>query len=150
MRHLREQLTPKQRRNPVYAADSSHWEAWFAWEHEEQRRHGVRDVVARPQPPLVVHEEDQEVEAAYQNALAAVLRASEEETFLKEEEEAYQKHLAEATALSAADDAVMPPLAQPFPAETRRLVLKPEMYVWDGVVRELVSPPPFSLVATPE
>ncbi|KAE8815578.1 hypothetical protein D1007_07049 [Hordeum vulgare] len=84
-----EQMTREQWCNPAYAADSPDWEACFTWEHEEQRRCGVRTVVAGPPLILVVREEDQEAEAAYTNTLAAVLRASEEEACLKEEEEAY-------------------------------------------------------------
>ncbi|KAE8801732.1 hypothetical protein D1007_22520 [Hordeum vulgare] len=105
---------PEQRHNPVYAADSPDWEAWFTWEHEEQRRCGIRDVVVGQPSPLIVSEEEQEAKAAHQNALAAVLRASEEEARLKEEEEeAYQKQLAEAIALSAVCDCVVPSLAPP-------------------------------------
>ncbi|KAE8797999.1 hypothetical protein D1007_26813 [Hordeum vulgare] len=63
VRHRMEKLTPEQHRNPAYAADSPVWEAWFAWEHEEQRLHGVRDVVDGPSPPHIVREEDHEVEA---------------------------------------------------------------------------------------
>ncbi|KAE8771368.1 hypothetical protein D1007_56775 [Hordeum vulgare] len=96
---------PQQRRNPVYAVDSPDLEAWFAWEHEEQRRRGVCDVAAGPPLSLVVHEEDHEAEATYENTLAVVLHASEEEACLKEEEEeAYQKQLTEAIALSIVGD----------------------------------------------
>ncbi|KAE8771496.1 hypothetical protein D1007_31400 [Hordeum vulgare] len=41
-RHRR-QLTPEQWLNPVYTADSPHWEVWFAMKHEEQRRPKRRD-----------------------------------------------------------------------------------------------------------
>ncbi|KAE8774998.1 hypothetical protein D1007_52536 [Hordeum vulgare] len=108
-----------------------------AKEHEEQRRHGIRDVVAGPPPPLIVREEDQEAEAAYQNALATVLRVSEEEAHLKKEEEAYEKQLAEGIALSAANDIVLPPLAPPSLAAGLAIPrLRLEVYAWDGVVRE--------------
>ncbi|KAE8794462.1 betaine aldehyde dehydrogenase [Hordeum vulgare] len=73
-------LTSEQQQNPAYAADSPKWELWFAVKHEEQRRRGVHDVqLGGPlPPPLVVSDEDQEVEAAYQAALEAMLRESEE------------------------------------------------------------------------
>ena len=45
-------LMPKQRRLPEYAADSPNWEAWFALEHEEQRRSGVQAVPPPFLPPL--------------------------------------------------------------------------------------------------
>ncbi|KAE8779755.1 Pre-mRNA-processing factor 39 [Hordeum vulgare] len=127
-------------------------EAWFAWEHDEQHRRDVRDVVAGPSLPLVMREEDQEAEAAYHNTLADVLRASEEEAGLKEKEEvAYQAQLAEVMALSIAGDAVVPPPppSSPVKAEPGPLVLRPEKYAWDGVVREWFSAPPIWLGATP-
>ena len=52
-------LTPKQRRDATYATDSPNWARWFAFEHEEARRRGVREVDRSvPSPPLVVREED--------------------------------------------------------------------------------------------
>ncbi|KAE8818091.1 hypothetical protein D1007_04195 [Hordeum vulgare] len=51
--------------------------------------------------------EDQATEAAYQNALAFVLRASEGEARVKEEEASYEKQLVEAMALFAIDDCVI-------------------------------------------
>ncbi|KAE8793978.1 Pre-mRNA-processing factor 39 [Hordeum vulgare] len=96
-----------------------------------------------------MHKEDQEAEAAY-HTLAAVLRASEEETHLKkdEEEEAYHKKLVEAIALYVFDDCGVPPLTPPPPAEPRSLALKPKLYARDGVVREWISKPPVWLGAT--
>ncbi|KAE8800745.1 hypothetical protein D1007_23748 [Hordeum vulgare] len=41
-RHRR-QLTLEQWLNPVYTANSSHWDVWFAVKHEEQRRPKRRD-----------------------------------------------------------------------------------------------------------
>ncbi|KAE8820836.1 Pre-mRNA-processing factor 39 [Hordeum vulgare] len=97
-------------------------------------------------------EEDQEAETAYQNALADVLRAIEEEVCLKEEEHesAYQAQVAEAMPLFAVGYAVVPPLALPSPAKADRgpLVLRPEQYASDGVVREWVIAPPVWLGAT--
>ncbi|KAE8799963.1 hypothetical protein D1007_24587 [Hordeum vulgare] len=58
-----EQLMLEQRHNPTYAADSLDWEAWFAWEHKEHHRRGVRDVVVGSSSPLIVCEEEQEAEA---------------------------------------------------------------------------------------
>ncbi|KAE8778123.1 hypothetical protein D1007_48988 [Hordeum vulgare] len=79
--HRRWQLTPEQWLNPVYAANSPHWVVYFAVEHEERRRRGVRDMQPGGPlpPPPVVSDEDQEVEVAYQATLAAALRESEEE-----------------------------------------------------------------------
>ncbi|KAE8783001.1 adp-ribosylation factor-related protein 1 [Hordeum vulgare] len=37
-------LTAEQRRDLTYAADFPNWEVWFAVEHEEHRRRGVREV----------------------------------------------------------------------------------------------------------
>ena len=55
----RAMLTPKQRRDATYATDSPNWARWFAFEHEEARRRGVREVDRRSPPPaLVVREED--------------------------------------------------------------------------------------------
>ncbi|KAE8768693.1 hypothetical protein D1007_59811 [Hordeum vulgare] len=85
----RRQLALEQRLSPVYAADSSHWEVWFAIEHEKQRRCGMRDMQSGGSlpPPPVVSNEDQEAEAAYQAALADALRKSEEEERRKAEDE---------------------------------------------------------------
>ncbi|KAE8807101.1 Pre-mRNA-processing factor 39 [Hordeum vulgare] len=144
-RHL---LTAEQRRDPTYVADSPNWEVWFVVEHEEQRRRGVRQVQpgGPPPPPPVVSDEDQEAEAAYQVALAGVLRDSEEEARrMAEEEAAFQKQIAEAMALSAAGDCVVPPPPEPEPEPT----LSREVYQWTGVVQEFVSVPPIWLGATP-
>ena len=52
-------LKPEQRREVAYAADSPNWKRWFAFEHEEARRRGVREVDRTvPPPPLIVREED--------------------------------------------------------------------------------------------
>ncbi|KAE8771729.1 hypothetical protein D1007_56382 [Hordeum vulgare] len=67
VRHRQQQLMPKQRLNLTYAAHSPDWEVWFAFEHEDQRRCGIRDMRAGTPPPLVIRDEDQEV-------LAGVLR----------------------------------------------------------------------------
>ncbi|XP_044978574.1 uncharacterized protein LOC123445627 [Hordeum vulgare subsp. vulgare] len=139
-------LTAEQRRDPTYVADSPNWEVWFAVEHEEQRRRGVRQVQpgGLPPPPPVVSDEDQEAEAAYQAALAGVLRNSEEEARrMAEEEEAYQRQLAEAMTLSAASDCIVPPLPEPEPALPR------QVYQWTDVVQEFVNAPPIWLGATP-
>ncbi|KAE8811217.1 hypothetical protein D1007_11965 [Hordeum vulgare] len=60
-------LTMEQRRDPVYAADSPNWELWFAVEHEEESRRGVREMQpgGPPPPPPVVNDEDQETQSAY-------------------------------------------------------------------------------------
>ncbi|KAE8778947.1 hypothetical protein D1007_48065 [Hordeum vulgare] len=76
----RQQLTPENRINLVYVADSSYWEVWFAFEHKEQRRRGVRDLQARTPPPLIVRDVDQE-------ALVSALHESEEEERRKQEQE---------------------------------------------------------------
>ncbi|KAE8766458.1 hypothetical protein D1007_62322 [Hordeum vulgare] len=141
-------LTVEQQRDPTYVADSPKWEAWFAVEHEEQRRRGVRQVQPRgpPPPPPVVSDEDQEAEAACQAALAGGLRDNEEEARrMAEEEAAYQKQLVEAMALSAAGDCVVPPPSEPEPEPA----LPREVYQWTGVVQEFVSMPPIWLGATP-
>ncbi|KAE8792947.1 Pre-mRNA-processing factor 39 [Hordeum vulgare] len=151
VRRRRDHPMPDHRHNPVYAINSLDWEAWFAWECEEQRRRGVRDVVAGAPSPLVVREEDQEAEAAYKNALAAVLLASEEEARVKEKEkEACHKQLTGAIALFAAGDCIVPPQAPPAPVELGSLVLRPELYTWNGVACEWVSAPPVWLSATPK
>ena len=57
-------------------------------------------------------------EAAFHATMAAVLRESEEEERRREEEEAaYEARMAEAMALSAAGDCVVPPLAPSSPAK---------------------------------
>ncbi|KAE8809124.1 Pre-mRNA-processing factor 39 [Hordeum vulgare] len=108
-------------------------------------RRGVHDVRAGTPPPLVVRD-DQEAEAA-------ILHESKEEEWRKEEEgaTAYQARLAEAMALSAIRDCVVPPMAPPSPAKTEPgpTALRTESYTWDGVVREWVNAPPFWLGATP-
>lgn len=66
VRRRRALLTPEQRREAAYAFDLSYWAQWFAFEHEEARRRGVREVDRSVLPPLLVaREEDQEAEAAY-------------------------------------------------------------------------------------
>ena len=77
---------PEHRRDPAYATDSPNWARWFAFEHKEARRWGVREVGrSSPPPALVVREEDQAAEDAYQAALAAVYRESEEDERRKAE-----------------------------------------------------------------
>ncbi|KAE8769895.1 hypothetical protein D1007_58443 [Hordeum vulgare] len=142
-------LTAEQRRDPTYVTDSPNWEVWFAMEHEQQRRRGVRQVQPGGPPPPVVNDEDQEAEAAYQAALAGVLRDSEEEARrAAEEEEAYRRQLAEAMALSAAGYCVVPPPPEPEPYPEP--ALPGQVYQWTGVVQEFLSPPPIWLGATPE
>ena len=108
-----------------------------------------------PPPPLVVREEDQAAEDAYQATLAAVYRESEEDERRRaEEEEArYEAAMAQAIALSAVRDCVLPPVAPPSPP---RRCVKPEpepspieRYSWTGVVREWVRAPPVWLGAMP-
>ena len=84
VRRWRALLTPEQCREAAYATDSPNWARWFAFEHKEARRRGVREVDRRP-TPLVVREEDQAAEDAYQAALAAVYRESEEDERRKAE-----------------------------------------------------------------
>ncbi|KAE8820128.1 hypothetical protein D1007_01828 [Hordeum vulgare] len=140
-------LTPEQRQNPAYAADSPNWKLWFAVEHEEQRRRSVRDVQPRGPPlaPPVVRDEDQDVEASYQVVLAVVLHDSEEEELRRADEEAaYHHQLAEAIALSATGNCVVPPPPKPEPTEPR------EVYQWNGVVSEFVNASPIWLGVTPQ
>ena len=69
----RAMLTPEQRREAAYASDSPNWARWFTFEHEEARRRGVREVDRTvPPPPLIVREEDQAAEAAYQAACKCI------------------------------------------------------------------------------
>ncbi|KAE8802242.1 hypothetical protein D1007_22120 [Hordeum vulgare] len=94
MTKRRRQLTVEQRRDPTYATDSPNREVWFAVEHVEQHRRGVRQVQpgGPPPPPPVVSDEDQEAEVAYEAALAGVRCDNEEEVrHAAEEEEAYQR-----------------------------------------------------------
>ncbi|KAE8799488.1 hypothetical protein D1007_25064 [Hordeum vulgare] len=138
-------LMPEQRLNPLYVADSSNLEVWFVVEHEEQRRRGVHDMQpGPPAPPPIVHDEDQEAEAAYQAALAATLRESEEKERRKAEEAdvAYEAQLAEAIAMSIVGDCVVPPLSKSEP--------QPEVYEWTACLHEWVSVPPIWLGATPQ
>ena len=44
VRRRRALLTPEQRLDKAYATDSPNWARWFAFEHEEARRRGVREV----------------------------------------------------------------------------------------------------------
>ncbi|KAE8786029.1 hypothetical protein D1007_40211 [Hordeum vulgare] len=63
---------------------------------------------------------------------------------MAEEEAAYQLQLAEAIALSAAGNCMVPPPPEPEPALPR------EVYQWTDVVQEFVSVPPIWLGATPQ
>ena len=110
-----------------------------------------------PPPPLVVREEDQAAEDAYQADLAAVYRESEEderrraEAAEAEEEARYEAAMARALALSAAGDSVVPPVAPPSPIkpEPEREPSPIERYSWTGVVREWVRAPSVWMGATP-
>ena len=164
----RAQLTPEQRRLPEYAADSPNWEAWFALEHEEQRRSGVDAVPPPfPPPPPQVEPEDMEAEAEYQAALEEALQHALEASRL--EEDAHWDGLEQALALSAAGDSVHTPLfvpppppsppvqpkPEPEPEPTRKRSPPPptwpeEAYSWTGQYREWVSAPPVHFAATPE
>ncbi|KAE8790072.1 Cytochrome P450 71C4 [Hordeum vulgare] len=89
--------------------------------------------------PTVVSDEDQEADAAYQAALGGVLRESEEDARrVAEEKEAYQRQLAEAMALSAVGDCVVPPPPEPEPEPA----LPRQVYQWTDVVQEFVSASP--------
>ena len=106
-----------------------------------------------PPPSLVVREEDQAAEAAYQATLGAVYRESEEDerrraAAVEEEEAAYEA----AMALSAASDCVLPPVTPPSPVKAEpELESSPiERYSWTGVVREWVRAPPVLVGATPK
>ncbi|KAE8815950.1 hypothetical protein D1007_06486 [Hordeum vulgare] len=93
--------------DPVYAANSPNWEVWFAVEHEEQHGCGMHEVQPEgpSSPPLVIDDEDQEAEAAYQATLTAILHDTKEEARRRADEEAaYQQQLAEAIALPTIDD----------------------------------------------
>ncbi|KAE8818690.1 hypothetical protein D1007_03507 [Hordeum vulgare] len=124
-------------------------EVWFAVEHDEQRRRGVRGVqLGGPPPhPRVVSDEDQEAEAAYEAALGAALCESEEEERRKAEDEdaTYATQLAEAIPLCVVSDYVVPPPPKIEPTEPQR-----EVYQWTGFRREWVSAPPIWLGATPQ
>ena len=75
VRRRRALLTPEQLAEPHYAVDSPNWARWFAFEHEEATRRYVRGVDrSLPPSPLVVCDEDQEAEDAYQ----APIKESEE------------------------------------------------------------------------
>ena len=166
VRRRRAQLTPEQRRLPEYAADSPNWEAWFALEHEEQRRSGVDAVPPPfPPPPPQVEPEDMEAEAEYQAALEEALQHALEASRL--EEDAHWDGLEQALALSAAGDSVHTPLFVPPPPPSPPVQPKPEpeptrkrspppptwpeeAYSWTGQYREWVSAPPVHFAATPE
>ena len=93
VRRRRALLTLEQRDEPHYAVDSPNWARWFIFEHEARRR-GVRGVDrSLPPPPLVVRDEDQEAEAAYQ---AAIKESEEEERWREADEAAFQAAMAEA------------------------------------------------------
>ncbi|VAH83944.1 unnamed protein product [Triticum turgidum subsp. durum] len=79
----RAQLTPEQRRLPEYAADSPNWEAWFALEHEEQRRSGVDAVPPLFPPPPPQEQADSKQHMRYE----AMLQRDAEALRLEEEEE---------------------------------------------------------------
>ena len=102
-----------------------------------------------PPPPLIIKEEDQAAEDAYQPALVAVYRKSEEDKqrraeAAEEEEARYEAAMAQAMALSAAGDCVVPPMAPPYPpCRLAKAEHHPEpepepieRYSWTGVVRE--------------
>ena len=144
VRRRRALLTSEQRADPHFAVDSPNWARWFAFEHEEARRRDVDHSL--PPPTLVVRDEDQEAEAAYQ---AAIKESEEEERWREADEAAFEAAMAEAMALSAAGDCVVPPVAPPSPpkAEPEEPAYL-ERYSWTGVVREWVSAPPIWLGAT--
>ncbi|KAE8789158.1 Phosphoinositide phospholipase C 6 [Hordeum vulgare] len=151
------QLMPEQRRLSEYTADSPNWEAWFALEHEEQRRSGVDAVPPSfPPPPPHVQPKDMEAEAEYQAALEEALQQALEASRL--EEDARWDGLEQALTLSAAGDSVHTPLFVPPPppsppiqpkSATRKRSSRPptwpeEAYIWTGQYREWVSPPPLA------
>ncbi|KAE8766318.1 putative xyloglucan endotransglucosylase/hydrolase protein 30 [Hordeum vulgare] len=87
-----------------------------------------------PPPLLVVHEEDQA-------ALAAVYRESEEDehrraAVAEQEEAAYEAAMAQAMAVSAAGDCVLPPLTPPSPVKAEPEPSPIKRYSWTGMVRE--------------
>ncbi|XBJ12614.1 hypothetical protein VPH35_017105 [Triticum aestivum] len=125
VRRRRTQLTPEQRRLPEYTADSPNWEAWFALEHEEQRRSGVDAVPPPfPPPPPQVEPEDMDAEAEYQATLEEALQHALEARRL--EEDAHWDGLEQALALSAAGDSVHTPLFVPPPPPSPPVQPKPE------------------------
>ncbi|KAE8809497.1 hypothetical protein D1007_13917 [Hordeum vulgare] len=150
VRRRRKQLTPEQRGKPVYIADSPNWEAWFAWEHEEQQRRGICNVVAGSPLPLVLREEDQEAEAAYQNVLADVLHASEEEAPQGGGGGGLPEQTGGGHCALHYRQLCLAAAGLTIPAEPGLMVLRPELYVWDGVVCEWVSASSVWLGAMPE
>ena len=123
VRRRRAQLTLEQRRRPEYAADSPNWEAWFALEHEEQRRSGVETVPPPfPPPPPEVEPEDMEAKAEYKAALEEALQHAREAG--RFEEDAHRDGMKQALALSAAGDSIhttlfVPPPPPPPPVEPK-------------------------------
>ncbi|KAE8805819.1 hypothetical protein D1007_18168 [Hordeum vulgare] len=153
---------PRQRVNVRVHQAESHWQhrvplpwaRWFSFEHEDARRHDVREVDRTvPPPPLVIREEDQAAEDVYQAALAAVYRECEEDerrraVTVEQEEAAHEGAMAEAMALSTAGDCDMPSMT---PLSRVKVEPEPspiERYSWTGVVREWVSAPPVWVGAT--
>ena len=57
--------------------------------------------------------------------------------------------MAEAMALSATGDCVVPPVAMPSPVKAEPEPAPVERYSWTGVVREWVSAPPVWMEAMP-
>nr|XP_020157401.1 formin-like protein 20 [Aegilops tauschii subsp. strangulata] len=167
VRRRRAQLTPEQQRMPEYAADSPNWEAWFAFEHEEQRRVGVDAAPPPfPPPPPRVEPEEMEAEVEYQAALEEALQHALEASRL--EEDAHWDGLEQALSLSAAGDCVHTPLfvppppppppvepkSEPEPEPTRKRSPPPptspeEAYTWTGQYREWVSAPTVHYAAMP-
>ena len=147
VRRRRALLTPEQHAEPHYAVDSPNWARSFAFEHMEAGRRGVRGVDrSLPSPALVVHDEDREAEAAYQ---AAIKESEEEARWREADEAAFQAAMAEAMALFAACDCVVPPVTPPSPPKAETEEPAPlERYSWTGVMREWVSAPPIWLGAT--
>ncbi|KAE8767676.1 hypothetical protein D1007_60926 [Hordeum vulgare] len=116
IRRRRTLLTPEQRCDPTYAADSPEWEVWFAVEHERERIHGAQfDTAIPPPPPQVKPEEQEEEEAAYQAALEEATAYAIEES--RREEDARWVGLEKALAQSAAGDCVVSPPPSPPAAE---------------------------------
>ena len=86
------------------------------------------------------------VQAAWRRHLK---RKAAEQRRREEEEAAYEARMAEAMALSAAGDCVVPPLAPSSPAKAEPEPTPIERYSWTGRVREWVSAPPVWMGATP-